>query len=472
MLIGRRKESEILERYIHSEKAEFIAIYGRRRVGKTYLVNQLFKGRLAFTMSGIIDGEVREQMEAFVQALEFAGHKIGTYPSSWLKAFAELRKFLQPTINRGEPCIVFIDEIPCLDTQRSGFIRALGHFWNSWASLQDNLKLIVCGSATTWMIKNIIDSKGGLHNRVTYEMPLHPFNLHEVEEYLNSRNFKWSRITVLQTYMALGGIPYYLSLLQPDESLAENLNRLFFYQDAPLRREYQRLFKTLFNAPDIYMKIVQLLAASKQGLTRQQLADKVKTSGKTLTEKLINLQNCDLIRLYNIKEKKIKKTGGIYQLTDFFSLFYITFVDKEYGDEQFWSHHLLSPKLNNWYGLSFERVCISHIEQIKKALNLQAIATQCYSWRSNNTKEKGAQIDIIIDRADKMINVCEVKYCEGKYSLDKSEYEKLVNRIQTFSKETETRSGIYLTMITTEGLAEGKYANNIHSQIVLDDLFV
>lgn len=472
MLIGRNKESEVLEKYIHSGKAEFIAIYGRRRVGKTYLVNQLFKGRLAFSMSGIIDGEVSEQMESFVQALEFAGHKIDVYPTSWLKAFAELRKFLQPMVDTGEPCIVFIDEIPCLDTQRSGFIRALGHFWNSWASLQDNLKLIVCGSATTWMIKNIIDSKGGLHNRVTYEMPLHPFSLREVEDYLNNKNFGWSRITILHTYMALGGIPYYLSLLQPEESLSENLDRLFFSQDAPLRREYQRLFKTLFNAPELYMKIVQVLAASKQGLTRQQLSEKVKTSGKTLTEKLTNLQNCDLIRLYNVKEKRIKKTGGIYQLTDFFSLFYATFADKGYGDEQFWSHHLLSPQMNNWYGLSFERVCIAHIEQIKKALRLQAIATQCYSWRSNNPKEKGAQIDIIIDRADKMINVCEVKYCEGTYTLDKSEYEKLINRMNTFSRETGTRSGLYLTMITTEGLTVGKYANNIPSQIVLDDLFV
>lgn len=471
MLIGRNKESEELEKYMHSGKAEFIAIYGRRRVGKTYLVNQHFKGRLAFSMSGIIDGEPSEQMEAFVQALEFAGHKFTVMPSTWLKAFAELRKFLQPKVNTEEPCIVFIDEVPCLDTQRSGFIRALGHFWNSWASLQDNVKLIVCGSATTWMIKNIIDAKGGLHNRVTHEMPLHPFRLHEVEEYLSQNGFGWSRHTILQTYMALGGVPYYLSLLQSEESLAVNLDRLFFSQDAPLRREYQRLFKTLFNSPEPYMKIVQALAANKQGLTRQELASKTKISGKTLTEKLNNLQSCDLTRHYYIKEKKIKKTGGIYQLTDFFTFFYLTFADKGLGDEHYWTHHLLSPELNNWYGLCFERVCIAHTEQIKRTLHLEAMATQTYSWRSKKTKDKGAQIDIIIDRADKMINVCEVKYCQGPYVLDKAEYEKLMTRMLAFASETGTRSGLYLTMVTPEGLADGKYTHSIMAQVMLDDLF-
>lgn len=317
----------------------------------------------------------------------------------------------------------------------------------------------------------IIDSKGGLHNRVTHEIPLHPFSLHEVEEYLNHGHFSWSRLTILQTYMALGGVPYYLSLLQPQESLAENLDRLFFSQDAPLRREYLRLYKTLFNAPEPYMKIVQALAANKQGLTRQELAVKTKISGKTLSEKLSNLQNCDLTRHYYVKEKKIKKNGGIYQLTDFFSLFYLTFADKGFGDEHYWTHHLLSPELNNWYGLCFERICVAHIGQIKRALHLDAMAVQTYSWRSKRTREKSAQIDIIIDRADKMINVCEVKFCQGPYSLDKAEYEKLLNRMHAFANETGTRSGLYLTMITTEGLADGMYAKNIMSQVVLDDLF-
>ena len=240
-LIGREKEIESLEAYVDSGQAEFIAIYGRRRVGKTFLINQLFRNRLAFSLTGIIDGTPSEQMESYVQALEFNGYKINEHPKNWLTAFAELRKFLQPKINSGEPCIVFIDEISCFDSQRSGFVRALGFFWNSWASLQDNLKLIICGSVTSWMITNIIDSKGGLHNRVTHEIALHQFTLHETELYLLNRGFNWSRLTILQAYMCLGGVPYYLSLLSASESLAENVDRLFFDRDAELQKEYDAL---------------------------------------------------------------------------------------------------------------------------------------------------------------------------------------------------------------------------------------
>ena len=413
-------------------------------------------------------------MESFVQALEFNGYKINEHPKNWLTAFAELRKFLQPKINSGEPCIVFIDEISCFDSQRSGFVRALGFFWNSWASLQDNLKLIICGSVTSWMITNIIDSKGGLHNRVTHEIALHQFTLHETELYLLNRGFNWSRLTILQAYMCLGGVPYYLSLLSASESLAENLDRLFFDRDAELQKEYSRLYKTLFKSPEPYMKIVKLLAESKQGLTRQEISTKLKISGKALTVQLGNLQSCDIIRLYYVKEAKIKKNGGIYQLMDFYSHFYLKFAFLGLGDAQYWSHHLNTPAINNWYGMNFERVCLAHINQIKIILRFDRISTQFYSWRSKTdvaSHEKGAQIDIIIDRADDMINVCEVKYSKSQYELTKSEFDKLQNRINRFRGETKTKKGVILTMITTEDLLPNKYANDIDSQITLNDLF-
>lgn len=473
-LIGREKEIESLEAYVDSGQAEFIAIYGRRRVGKTFLINQLFRNRLAFSLTGIIDGTPSEQMESFVQALEFNGYKINEHPKNWLTAFAELRKFLQPKINSGEPCIVFIDEISCFDSQRSGFVRALGFFWNSWASLQDNLKLIICGSVTSWMITNIIDSKGGLHNRVTHEIALHQFTLHETELYLLNRGFNWSRLTILQAYMCLGGVPYYLSLLSASESLAENLDRLFFDRDAELQKEYSRLYKTLFKSPEPYMKIVKLLAKSKQGLTRQEISTKLKISGKALTDQLGNLQSCDIIRLYYVKDAKIKKNGGIYQLMDFYSHFYLKFAFLGLGDAQYWSHHLNTPAINNWYGMSFERVCLAHVNQIKTILRFDKISTQFYSWRSKTdvaSHERGAQIDIIIDRADDMINVCEVKYSKSQYELTKSEFDKLQNRINRFRGETKTKKGVILTMITTEDLLPNKYANDIDLQITLNDLF-
>jgi len=272
-IVGRNKELALLERYAQSNRSEFIAVYGRRRVGKTYLVNHAFANRFTFAMTGILDGTRRDQLMAFADAMEMFGNELAIPPDNWMKAFSMLRKFLQPKVETGETCIVFLDEIPCLDTHNSGFVKALGYFWNSWASLHDNFKLIVCGSATAWMIKNIIDSKGGLHNRITHEMRIKAFTLLESEQYLKSEGFIWNRLSILQTYMVFGGVAYYLSLLQPEESLAQNIDRLLFSPDCELRREYNRLYKTLFSTPEPYMKIVELLGEHPKGLNRNEIAE-------------------------------------------------------------------------------------------------------------------------------------------------------------------------------------------------------
>lgn len=471
-LIGRKKEIEELERLAVSTKPEFIAIFGRRRVGKTYLVNQVFKGKLAFSLSGAIEGSPQEQFEIFRQTMEFAGHKTNKEIKTWIEAFGELRKLLTPKVESGEPCIVFLDEIPSLDFQRSGFIKALGHFWNSWASLYDNFKLIVCGSSTSWMIENIIDSKAGLHNRITYEMHLHQFSLSEVAEYLDNNNFSWSNMSVLQTYMVFGGVAYYLSLLKEKESLVQNIDRLFFGPGAPLQGEFTRLFKTLFNSTDPYIKIVRLLSKNKRGLTRKEISEKLKIEGRTLSVYLSNLVNSDFIRYFSVKDKKIKKNGGIYQLLDCFIQFFLSFVEDNLQENDYWAHHINTPEVNSWYGLTFEKICLLHIPQIKKALHLDTISTQTYSWRSTATEpnKKGAQIDLVIDRADGFTNICELKYSKYEYSLDKAEFEKIENRIQRFEKETKPENGTFLTLITTKGLEKNKYFNDIDSVVTIDDI--
>lgn len=469
-IIGRSKEIALLEQYIQSDQAEFIALYGRRRVGKTFLINSLFADNFAFSMTGVIDGETSEQMEAFVESLAFYGHELSQTPTSWMKAFAELRKFLQPKIDENAPVILFFDEIPCLDTQRSGFVRALGYFWNSWASLHDNIKLIVCGSATSWMIKNIIDAKGGLHNRITHEICLHQFTLGETEKYLTDRGFPWNRLSFLQCYMTFGGVAYYLSLLDPQESLVQNIDRLFFNENAELRREYDRLLKTLFNSVEPYKKIVKLLADNKKGLTRSEISSHSSISGSTLTTMLDNLQNCEFIRLYYVREKKVKNTGGIYKLTDFYTMFYLNFVPKAKAESNFWSNHINTPEVNNWFGLTFENICLAHIPQIKETLHLDRISTQCYSWRSK-TSTPGAQIDLIIDRADNMINLCEIKYSKDEYKITQEDDKLLRNRMTAFRNETGTRSGIYLTMITTYGFTTSIYNETVPVKLNMDCLF-
>ena len=470
-LIGRDKERSLLNRYIRSNHAEVIAIYGRRRVGKTYLVNRTFAGRFAFSMTGILDGTRSDQLMAFADAMEMFGNELPTPPSNWMQAFSILRKFLQPKVESNEPCIIFLDEIPCLDTHNSGFVKALGYFWNSWASLHDNLKLIVCGSATAWMIKNIIDSKGGLHNRISHEMRISPFTLLESEQYLKSEGFVWNRLSVLQAYMVFGGVAYYLSLLQPEESLSQNIDRLLFSPDGELRREYNRLYKTLFSTPEPYMRIVNLLGESPQGLTRSEISQCIGSdAGGTLSEQLSSLCECGIVRKYKIREKStVKSNGGIYQLIDFFSLFYQHFVMKN-DEKHWWSKHINTPETNTWLGLAFERVCLTHIEQILLAMHLDSISTIQYAWRSRSSKP-AAQIDLIIDRSDDMINLCEIKYSKDEYHIDQEEDQKLRHRLSTFQNETGTRSGIFLTLITTFGLANSMYNEAVNIQLTLDDLF-
>jgi len=470
-LIGREPEIRLLKEYTTSGHAEFVAIYGRRRVGKTFLVKSLFENSLAFSMTGIINGKMSEQMEAFVDALlDFSGNAVEK-PRTWMEAFRQLKLHLKSEVKKNKPCVLFFDEVSSMDTQRSGFLRALGYFWNSWASMQSNLTLIVCSSATSWMIKHVINDKGGLHDRVTHEIHLHPFTLKETEQYLISRNFQWDRMSILKTYMSLGGIPYYLGMLRSNESFAMNIDRLFFSENEELRREYRRLYSTLFDSPDSYIAIVGELAKMRSGLTRDELCSKLKIqSSGTLSDKLEDLVNCDIIRKYPVREKKIKTTSAIYQLTDFYSLFYHIFIPRAEAETNYWTNHIGTPEVNTWCGLCFEKVCMAHVNQIRQALHIDRIATKFYSWRSKGESPK-AQIDMVLERADGVSNIVEIKFSETEYAQQNDESLKLRRRINLFRQQTGAKETLWPTLITTYGLKEGMHSDDFVSVLTLDDLF-
>ena len=470
-IIGREQEIKKLSAAVDRVRPEFIALYGRRRVGKTFLINQMFRNQFAFKMTGVIEGTLKDQFTAFVDAMNDYGFDVPEQPKDWMQAFIMLKNALKKKVNNGEQCIVFIDELPAMDAEGSNVAGAVGYFWNSWASQYDNFVFIICGSATSWMITNVIDSKGGLHDRITVEMPIHPFTLKETEQYLEYQHFLWNRQMVLQAYMIFGGIPYYLTLLDKEESLVQNVDRLFFSQDIQMRREFRRLFNTLYKNPEKYIDIIKALNKSRKGLTREEIASELKCSNNGhLGKQLEDLVCCDLIRKNIVREKEIKRKDAIYQLCDFFSLFYLTFIERAEVEQQYWSHHINTPEVNSWMGLTYERICMAHIQQIKHSLHLDTISTLSYSWRSK-TSTPAAQIDIIIERADKIINICEVKYCQGEYNLDKDEYERIKKRKNAFIQETGLRHVPWLTMITTEGVARGKYSEMIQTQVTLDDLF-
>lgn len=472
-IIGRNEEIALLNKYAESGKAEFVAIYGRRRVGKTFLVNQIFNNRLTFSMTGILDGDKKAQMHAFTDALDLYGQPDTPTPKNWYEAFQILRHFLTEKMSDNAPCIIFIDELPCFETRKSDFVNALGYFWNSWASLQDNMLLIVCGSATSWMVKNIIDNHGGLHDRITHEIHLKEFTLRETEEYLISYGFPWDRMMVVQTYMAMGGIPYYLSLLDPAESLAQNIDRLFFKANSEMQREFHRLYKTLFSNPESYISIVEALFEKKRGLTRDEIAEAIGTNANGyLTQMLQSLVDCGIVRFYRIKNKAVSARSGLYQLLDFYTLFYLQFLKKQTSNEHFWTQSINSPAINSWMGLTFERICLTHIPQIKRALGIDGIKTEYYSWRGSDTKsQQQAQIDLVIERADRMINICEAKFSEKPYLLSKDEYDKFTNRIALFKQTTSFAGGVIPTFITANGLQRNAYSEHITAQITLDDLF-
>ena len=465
VIIGRKAEQEILRQRIESDAPEFIAIYGRRRIGKTYLVRHYFNDTFSFYATGIYEGTKKEQLGEFTRQLtQYSGRK-WRIAKDWFEAFANLRDYLQ-SIEGDGPIIVFLDELPWMDTQKSRFIKALEYFWNSWGATNKRLKLIVCGSATTWMRENIISDKGGLYNRVTRSIYLAPFTLYETEKYLLSKGISWNRYQIAECYMILGGTPLYLQMLERDKSLTQNVDNLFFIQNAPLALEYNFLFRSLFNEASVHKQIIEALANKATGLTRNEIIATTRINdGGALTKALRNLCDCDFIRQYTAFAKS--ERGTIYQLTDLFSLYHLRYVKGYRGqDENHWQNMIDSPSRRAWSGYSFEQLCLHHIRQIKKKLGITGIQSDICGWKGN-----GAQIDLLIDRRDQTINLCEMKFSQGEFEITKQYDEHLRERAEIFRSATKTTKAIHQTMVTTYGLKQNMYSGTIQSVIVLDDLF-
>ena len=466
-IIGRKHEQDILAKCVESNKAELIAVYGRRRIGKTYLVKQFFSESFDFYVTGVYQVSRSEQLKIWQEQLKkYSGNKRAR-PKDWFDAFNQLREYLE-TLGNERRIIIFIDELPWLDTPKSGFIRALELFWNSWAAEQKNLKLIVCGSATTWMTNKLLGDKGGLHNRVTRPIRLAPFTLKETEEYLRSNGIDWERRDILEAYMILGGTPYYLSLLRSELTLWQNIDEAFFSQDAALRTEYGFLFKSLFSDASLYRRIVEALATKLKGMTRTELVDLLKiTDNGSISEALDNLVKCDFLRRYQAFGKKGRDM--LYQLSDMYTLFYLRFVKDYHGlNEHFWSN-MDAARRNVWSGYAFEQVCILHVNQIRKALGISGIASDVCSWTYRD-KNQSAQIDLIIDRADKAIDLCEIKYSDHEYELKKDYAEWLRERKELFRRVTGTTKTLRLTMIASSGVKQNSYTSTLQGRLSLDDL--
>ena len=473
MIIGRKEELREIREAYKSEYSQFIAVYGRRRVGKTFLVREAFDYSFTFQHTGVANLNMKGQLEAFRMSLMEQGHKECPVLKSWLEAFNELKVIVKSSKKKKK--VLFIDEISWIDTPKSGFLAALENFWNGWCSARKDVLLIICASATSWIINKVIKNKGGLHNRVNVRISLAPFTLKECEEYVKSRNFRLSRYQILLLYMVMGGPAYYWSLLDKRKSAAQNIDSLFFAENGKLHNEYSSLYESLFKHPEPYIKIVSVLGKKATGMTRKELVDKYKLDESgALTKCLEELEECGFIRKYNAFEKKSK--GSVYQLIDNYTLFYFKFIKEADGDEDFWTNSLNTPLQNSWCGYAFERVCLQHIAQIKQALGIGSVSTRQCAWRADGSLlqegERGAQIDLLIDRKDDTINICEMKWASAPFVIDSDYDMELRNKLSAFTRQTQTRKAVHTTMITTFGVKKNMYLDDYQSEVILDDLFL
>ncbi|MBQ9546770.1 MAG: AAA family ATPase [Bacteroidales bacterium] len=474
-IIGRTYEQHILKNICDEDEARLIAVYGRRRVGKTYLVKYFFNENFDFFFTGSFETTMKVQLSLFRTTLQQYSGKACPMPHNWFDAFAQLKEYLQ-SLNK-KRIVVFLDELPWMDTPKSNFLAAFTYFWNTWGATCDGLKMIICGSATSWMLDKIIGDKGGLYGRSSRSIYVAPFCLSEVEQFLRLRKgIQWNRYQILELYMILGGIPYYLDMLEKGLPFTQNIDNLFFRQGAPLATEYGFLFRSLFKTAPLYRQVVETLSSRNKGLTLKEIKNEIKMgdSGR-LSEVINNLCKCDFIRKYT-SFGKIEKSS-IYQLTDLFSLYYLKFIGNRTGlDEHYWSN-LKESVRNSWAGYAFERVCLHHISQIRQALGIHGILTNVCSWSSpkhidsDGTEWSGMQIDLLLCRGDNIIDICEMKYSQSEFVVSDEYEEKLRLRNSAFAHLTKTKDALHTILVTTYGLKQNLHSGSIYSVVTMNDLF-
>lgn len=479
-IIGRAKEIEHLKKYIASERSEFIAVYGRRRVGKTYLIKELFDGSFTFRMTGRENAKLSDQLMNFSYAMtDFFG--INDIPQNWAEAFRMLSKAIERQEEGTK--IIFIDELPWLGTARSQFIGALEYFWNNWAYYRSDIKLIVCGSATSWMLNKLINARGGLHNRVTHKMLISPFSLRETEQYFHSKGFNYERPEIIDCYMAVGGVAYYLSLFENDKSVAENINELCFTNGGELTDEFNKLFSSLFKRAENHMAVISALRTVGKGMTRMDLMAKTGLMNNgNFSVLLQELEMCEFIRSY-VPFGKNKK-DKLYQLIDEFSLFHLHFLsNRGTVEKNHWMKVIGTNEYKIWSGYAFEIVCLHHIDNIIEGIGISGMINKPCSWAYRPTKaileneeideslKRGAQIDLLIDRNDRTISICEMKYADGEYVIDKPYDQHVQNRLNTFKEVTNTTKSLQVVYVTPHGIYNNMYGRKVNKQITANHLF-
>jgi uncharacterized protein len=469
---GRQKEIALLQSLFEKKDSSFLAVYGRRRIGKTYLIREVYKNDIVFDCSGVLEEDMSQQLENFWRSLnETTPYEQPPFPpQTWIEAFFQLRSYLN-TQNQDKKKVIFLDEIPWFETPRSGFLGALDSFWNQYCTKRTDIILVICGSAASWIIDKVVNSRGGLHNRLTHRLLLQPFTLGETKAFFEMNHIKMSLKDIAEIYMCVGGIPFYLKDLQAGHSVPQMLDQLFFDDHATLKNEFQNLYASLFKNNALHERVVTALASKNKGLTRNEI---IQTSGipssGDLTTVLEELIQCGFIRqIYPISKSK---EDSLYRLIDEYSLFYFKFLIDD-TTKSSWSQMVQTPVYKIWSGYAFENLCFKHTFQIKKAMGIHGIITNEYSYiLKGNADNKGFQIDLIIDRADNCVNILEVKFYNTEYEVSESYGRQLLHKSTIFQERTRLKKTVFITMLTVFGVKKNEhYLTAVTNQLLLDDLF-
>jgi uncharacterized protein len=473
-IIGREQEKARLDKIMQSNQAEFLALYGRRRVGKTFLIRQHLKKEIVFDISGSKDGSKKKQISDFFDEYltRTQAQRETTMPQSWHEMFRYLAKYLAELPETETKHVVFIDEMPWMDTPKSEFISALEFFWNQHVSKLDNVLLVACGSASSWIRKNLIKARGGLYNRITQRIRLMPFNLHETNLFLQSMGIHLPHYHILELYMAMGGIPFYLKEVEKGKSIPQLIDDICFSPQGLLTEEYEQLYHSLFRNAELHVLAIEKLAANPQGMTRTDIANATKIAESSLTRTLEELVECDFITYFSPFLNKKKE--GIYKLTDLYSLFYLKFIQDNKGSgSKIWEQLCKESTYTAWSGYAFENICMGHINQIKAALGISGVFTQHSSWKfKGDDVLPGAQIDMVIDRADNIIHICEAKFTKESFGINNIYAERLQLRKSVFKQATQTKKAVFTTLLTTyPAMKNMYYLGEIDNEISMDKLF-
>ncbi|MCK6693786.1 MAG: AAA family ATPase [Thermoanaerobaculia bacterium] len=461
IFIGRVEEKDLLQKAYQDHTSRFVAVFGRRRVGKTFLVRHVLQEKFTFQMTAMANVGSAQQLLNFHSALQRQGGMFQAVPKNWFFAFQNLIDFLEASPH--EKKVVFFDELPWLAAKKSDFLSSLEHFWNSWASARQDVLLVVCGSAASWMVNELIRNKGGLHNRVTDRIRLEPFTLLETEAFLHTKNPALDRYSIIQLYMVMGGVPFYLNAVSGQESAMQNIERICFWRNGVLREEFNFLLQALFSKAEQHITILDALSTKNKGLTRNQIvsATRLHNSGR-LTALLTELEESGFVQSYVPFGKS--KRDKLFRLSDFYTAFYFKFIrNTTILDENNWLNALESGRYQSWKGYAFEQVCLGHVRQIKRALGIQGIVSHAASWQSTDI-DTGAQIDLLIDRKDRVINVFEIKFSEQPYIITQAYAAQLAHKISHFKEKTGTRKSVFLTMLTPFGVQSNAYASALVQQ--------